>query len=133
MKIDWKGTKIIFVGAGIVGVLLVGNTVLFAIEKNQPCWWYSAGTNPRCEKETLKARNRHDVMVAMFDQEGCDHPTPPNPDMPDFSALNRKDLQTALKIWQPLAEKGNAPAEAGMGALYESGDGVKQDYAKAFI
>jgi uncharacterized protein len=43
-------------------------------------------------------------------------------------AYNRRDFQTALRHWQPLATQGNAEAQFWLGMLYGSGDGVEQDF-----
>lgn len=37
----------------------------------------------------------------------------------------------AVAIWQPLAEAGNAQAQARLGKAYYQGRGVQQDYAQA--
>jgi hypothetical protein len=46
-------------------------------------------------------------------------------------AFEKGDFKTALKIWRPLAEKGDVQAQGGLGLLYLYGNGVKQDYAEA--
>ena len=38
---------------------------------------------------------------------------------------------TALREWRPLAEQGNANAQFFLGFMYDNGQGVPQDYAKA--
>ncbi len=38
---------------------------------------------------------------------------------------------TALREWRPLAEQGNAKAQYNLGVMYDNGQGVPQDYAKA--
>ena len=48
-----------------------------------------------------------------------------------LAAFHRRDFQTAVKIWQPLAEQGNAHAQFDLGVMYERGLGVEQDYAEA--
>ncbi len=48
-----------------------------------------------------------------------------------IAAYSRKDYEAALKLWQPLADQGNAEAEEYVGYLYEYGDGVKQDFTEA--
>ncbi|HJS65738.1 MAG TPA: tetratricopeptide repeat protein [Nitrospiraceae bacterium] len=48
-----------------------------------------------------------------------------------MDAYNRGDFKTALREWQPLAEQGDARAQFSYGLLYENGDGVPRDYAKA--
>ena len=47
-------------------------------------------------------------------------------------AANRGDFAEALINWAPLAEWGDAEAQFNMGRLLARGDGVMQDYAKAF-
>ena len=46
-------------------------------------------------------------------------------------AYIRKDYATALRLWLPLAEQGDAQAQSNLGSLYYGGRGVPQDYAKA--
>lgn len=46
-------------------------------------------------------------------------------------AHRQGDYQAAIKLWQPLAEKGQVDAQFNLGAMYYSGDGVKQDYVEA--
>ena len=48
-----------------------------------------------------------------------------------ISAYQRGDHSTALGILRPLAEKGDAYAENGLGLLYFRGHGVPRDYAEA--
>jgi TPR repeat protein len=48
-----------------------------------------------------------------------------------MDAYNRGDFKTALREWQPLTEQGDARAQFYFGLLYENGDGVPLDYAKA--
>jgi TPR repeat protein len=43
----------------------------------------------------------------------------------------RGDYATALRIWRPLAEKGEADAQNGLAVLYSSGQGVTQDVVEA--
>ncbi len=46
-------------------------------------------------------------------------------------AYGRGDYATALREWRPLAEQGDAGAQATLGAMYEKGLGVAQDNAEA--
>jgi TPR repeat protein len=46
-------------------------------------------------------------------------------------AYNRGDYATALREWQPLAEQGVPSAQFRLGLLYENGNGVPRDFAKA--
>jgi len=45
--------------------------------------------------------------------------------------VRQGDYTEALKVWQPLADQGDATAQNNLGTLYEHGHGVKQDYAAA--
>ncbi len=47
------------------------------------------------------------------------------------AAYLRGDYATAMSLWRPLAERGNAVAQARLGWMYEKGEGVPQDYAQA--
>ena len=46
-------------------------------------------------------------------------------------AYGRGAYATALREWRPLAEQGDAGAQATLGAMYEKGLGVAQDNAEA--
>jgi len=46
-----------------------------------------------------------------------------------FAAANRGDFATALRLWGPLAQQGDASAQSNLGYMYENGHGVPQDYA----
>ena len=48
-----------------------------------------------------------------------------------FTAYNRGDFPTALRIYRPLAERGQVFAEYTIGLMYANGQGVPQDYAEA--
>jgi uncharacterized protein len=47
------------------------------------------------------------------------------------AAFERGDFQTAMREWQPLALKGFAKAQYGLGVMYADGDGVAPDYGIA--
>lgn len=47
------------------------------------------------------------------------------------AAYNIGDYATALRLWRPLAEQGNARAENNIGVMYENGKGVSQDVDEA--
>jgi hypothetical protein len=47
------------------------------------------------------------------------------------AAYLRGDYATALRLWRPLAEQGDADAQARLGLLYDLGKGVPQDDAEA--
>ena len=46
-------------------------------------------------------------------------------------AYVRGDYATAYRLFQPLAEQGNAEAQYDLGSMYANGQGVQQDYAEA--
>ena len=47
------------------------------------------------------------------------------------AAYGRGDYATALKLWRPLAQQGNAIAQTSIAVLYYKGQGVAQDYQEA--
>jgi TonB family protein len=47
------------------------------------------------------------------------------------AAYDTGDYATALKIWQPIAEQGNARAQNNLGVMFENGKGVAQDTSAA--
>ncbi|MFO1079536.1 MAG: retroviral-like aspartic protease family protein [Reyranellaceae bacterium] len=47
------------------------------------------------------------------------------------AAARQGDYATALKLWQPLAEQGNASAQYNIGLMYDRGNGVAQDFRQA--
>ena len=49
----------------------------------------------------------------------------------DFDAYGRGDFASALRAVRPLAEQGDADAQYYLGAMYENGRGVRQNYAEA--
>lgn len=46
-------------------------------------------------------------------------------------AYNRGDYISAFRAWYPLAERGDAPAQTGLGFLFHKGLGVTQDDVEA--
>jgi TPR repeat protein len=47
------------------------------------------------------------------------------------NAFDHHDYKTALKIWRPLADKGNVRAQLTLADMYDKGQGVLQDYKEA--
>ena len=47
------------------------------------------------------------------------------------AAYDKGDYATALRLWRPLGEQGDAAAQHNLGVMYSSGRGVPQDYAAA--
>ena len=45
-----------------------------------------------------------------------------------LTAYKKRDYKTAIKLWMPLAKKGNSEAQFYMGHLYHQGDGVPRNY-----
>ena len=53
--------------------------------------------------------------------------------IPEYKkAKDRKDYDTALRLLKPLAEQGDADAQAELGTMYENGEGVAQNYTEAW-
>ncbi len=48
-----------------------------------------------------------------------------------LAAALRGDDATAVRLWRPLAERGDAKAQLALGVMYKRGQGVPQDYAEA--
>ena len=48
-----------------------------------------------------------------------------------MDAYNSGNYATALREWRPLAEQGDPRAQFRLGSLYENGNGVPRDFAKA--
>ena len=48
-----------------------------------------------------------------------------------LAAHSRQDYATALRLWKPLADKGNGAAQFYLGVMYSNGWGVAQDYKEA--
>jgi TPR repeat protein len=47
------------------------------------------------------------------------------------AAHGKKDYATALRLWRPLADQGNAEAQYALGSMYDDGKGVPQNKAEA--
>ncbi len=47
------------------------------------------------------------------------------------AAHDRGDYATAVTLWRPLADRGDAHAQFLLGTMYENGKGVSQDYSEA--
>ena len=43
-----------------------------------------------------------------------------------FDAYERKDYETAYKLWFPLAGKGHAKAQTALGLMYDIGQGIRE-------
>ncbi len=49
------------------------------------------------------------------------------------AAAERGDYETALRIWRPLAEQGDAEAQYNLGFSYANGESVPQDFVQAHL
>ena len=49
-----------------------------------------------------------------------------------YTAYDKQDYATALRLWEPLAEQRNASAQYLLGHMYDQGHGVFQSYKTAF-
>ena len=47
------------------------------------------------------------------------------------AAWQKGDYATAMRLWRPIADQGDANAQYNLGFMYEKGQGVPQDYATA--
>ena len=50
-----------------------------------------------------------------------------------IAAYNGKNYALALKLFEPLANQGNSEAQVRLGYMYLDGQGVAQDYSKAYF
>ena len=48
-----------------------------------------------------------------------------------YAAVKREDYATAIKLWRPLAEQGDAKAQFSIGVMYANGHGFTKDNKKA--
>jgi TPR repeat protein len=48
-----------------------------------------------------------------------------------LDAASRGDYATAIRLWRPLADQGNAIVQTILGTMYTGGGGIPQDYATA--
>ncbi len=50
-----------------------------------------------------------------------------------LAAHERGDYATALRLFRPLGEQGNASARYNLGVMYALGQGVPRDYVQAYM
>jgi len=48
-----------------------------------------------------------------------------------YAAYQQSDYTSALRLFRPLAEQGNARAQTLLGLMYEDGQGVPKDFAQS--
>jgi TPR repeat protein len=65
------------------------------------------------------------LLVSIQQLTACSKETDPK------KAFEKGDYETALTLWTPLAENGDADAQNYLGILYYLGFGVEKDYKKA--
>ena len=49
------------------------------------------------------------------------------------AAIRHGDYTTALRLAEPLAERGDAEAQYNLGFMYAVGQGVRQDFVRAYM
>jgi TPR repeat protein len=50
-----------------------------------------------------------------------------------MAAYNRGDYMPAIRLFRPLAEQGNAKAQAVLGVMHRKGQGVARNSVRAFV
>jgi TPR repeat protein len=77
---------------------------------------------------TLSRRLRYGLLIgALMLVAGCDQPSVHDA----MAAYQKGDYATAISLFQPLAEGGDASAQVALGLMYNNGQGVTRDYAEA--
>jgi hypothetical protein len=92
---------------------------------------FSRGRSPTASTCRLKSRN---VAVATFliaTLLFC--PAHAQSFHQGVSAFNRQNYAQASRVFIPLAERGNAQAQAYLGFMFETGRGVPQNYTEAAL
>src|SRR6516162_11000778 len=69
------------------------------------------------------------IIVLLLTASGSDVSAGPLED--GIAAYQRGDFAAALRLFQPLAEQGDASAQSNLGVMYEQGRGVAQNYREA--
>jgi hypothetical protein len=82
----------------------------------------------KCRREMIMKRRTFEVAVAtLIFGVGFAGSIVAGPLQEGEMASNRGDYATALRLWRPLGDQGNAEAQFNLGILYELGRGVPQD------
>jgi TPR repeat protein len=50
-----------------------------------------------------------------------------------MASYNRGDYMSAIRLFRPLAEQGNAKAQSVLGVMYRRGEGVARSSVRAFL
>ena len=69
--------------------------------------------------------------MAQSPSSGSFRPAVAGPFEDGVDAYGKGDYATALRLWSPLAEQGNAAAQSNLCFMYDNGRGVTQDYQQA--
>jgi TPR repeat protein len=57
----------------------------------------------------------------------------PTPFEDGMRAYGRREYQDALRIWTPLAHRGDGAAQYNIGRMYARGEGVRRDLTEAYM
>jgi uncharacterized protein len=76
-------------------------------------------------------RNLTNISALVFLATSLATPVAAGPLEDAEAAFNRGDYVTAFRVVRPLADQGNAKAQALLGTMYENGGGVAQDLTEA--
>lgn len=79
----------------------------------------------------LQRRHIACFVAALFLLVGANVSVPAGDFEDAFAAYNDGDYATAFRLWQPLAEQGDANAQAKIGVMYHRGEGVLRDSEEA--
>lgn len=76
----------------------------------------------------MRGRFRFGLLIGVLMLGGgCSGPTVQDA----LAAYHKGDYATAISLFQPLAEDGDATAQVVLGVMYDNGQGVTRDYAEA--
>lgn len=65
--------------------------------------------------------------------QGTGAPPATSPLQEGLRAYTRRDYQDALRLWMPLAQRGDGTAQYNIGRMYARGEGVRRDLAEAYM
>ena len=71
------------------------------------------------------------MLIVVLLMSGAAVPAVAGPFEDALAPAQKGYYATALRLWQPLAEQGNAAAQRNLGVMYANGQGVPQDYEAA--
>ena len=71
----------------------------------------------------------HFLLISLMVVSGCAS-FGPNPLKEGITAYEAEDYDTAMGLWKPLAEQGNADAQFNIGVMYDNGQGVEKILSK---